>query len=366
MFGRDKKTLEITISNKTIIRIIAFIVGTGLVIRIFENMVHPLTLIFVSFFLALALNPAVMKVASKLKNQNRTQATAIAYFSVVTLLIVFFSLVLPPLVKQTADFISDIPQTISELKTDEGFLGNTVRRYELETQVNQFANEWARDLTSVSNSTVSFANRVVSNLISIIIVLVLTFMMLVEGPRWLAAFWRQYPEKKRAHAQKIANKMYLVVTNYVNGQVIVAAVGAIFSIVALFIATTLFGVTSINPVALGGIIFLFTLIPTIGTILGASIVVLFCLFASIPLAITMAIFFIVYQQIENVTIQPYIQSKANELSIMVVFIAALLGIGFGGVLGAFIAIPIAGCIKVFIDDYLARQDSPESKKTKSS
>ena len=50
MFARNKKAQEITISNRTIVRILFFIVLTGLIIRIFENMVHPLTLIFVSFF----------------------------------------------------------------------------------------------------------------------------------------------------------------------------------------------------------------------------------------------------------------------------------------------------------------------------
>jgi len=66
----------------------------------------------------------------------------------------------------------------------------------------------------------------------------------------------------------------------------------------------------------------------------------------------MAAYFIVYQQIENATIQPYIQSKGNELTPMLVFIAAILGVGVGGILGAFVAIPVAGCLKILADDYV--------------
>jgi predicted PurR-regulated permease PerM len=149
--------------------------------------------------------------------------------------------------------------------------------------------------------------------------------------------------------------MYRVVTGYVNGQFLVATIGATFAVVALTISTTVFNVDTINPIAFGGIVFLLGLIPTIGVIISTAIVVIFSSFASIPLAITMLVYFIVYQQIENATIQPYIQSRANELTPLVVFSAAIIGIGFAGILGAIIAIPIAGCIKVLFDDFVERK-----------
>ena len=93
----------------------------------------------------------------------------------------------------------------------------------------------------------------------------------------------------------------------------------------------------------------------IGTLIGATIVVSVSLLSSLPLAIIMLAFFIVYQQIENVTIQPYIQSKKSELTPLLVFIAAILGIGFGGLLGAFIAIPVAACLRIVIIDYYQRK-----------
>jgi predicted PurR-regulated permease PerM len=145
--------------------------------------------------------------------------------------------------------------------------------------------------------------------------------------------------------------MYVLVTRFVNAQVIVALISAIFSAIALTIASSALNV-SVNVVALAGMVALFGIIPTIGNILAATIVALACLFTSAPLAIIMLIYFIVYQQIENVTVQPYIQSRNNELTPMLVFIAALLGIGFGGLLGGFVAIPAAGCIKILLEDYL--------------
>ncbi len=361
MFKRKEKSLEVTISNRTIIRLLLWVLGTTLLVSFVRNAIHPITLIFVSFFLTLALNPAVHWVASKLKSGSRVRATALAYLTVVIVLFGFLAMVLPPLVSQTTHFIGEVPDILREQTESPGVFGDMVRRYNLDDQVSQFASNWADDFSSISNGAVSLANRIVSNLISIVTVFVLTFMMLVDGPNLLNAFWKRYPSSRRKHDQMIAHKMYKVVTGYVNGQVLVAAIGATIATIALIIATSIFDVDGVNAIALGGIIFLFALIPTIGTILGSVIVVLFCLFASLPLAITMGIFFIVYQQIENVSIQPYIQSRSNELSPLIVFMSAILGIGFGGALGAFVAIPVAGCIKVLLEDYLDTQAKKAGK-----
>ena len=352
MYDRKKNVKEITVSNRTILRLISFVLGAVLLVEFFERIAHPLTLIFMSFFLALALNPAVTAVSRRLKSKSRTRATTIAYVSVVTVLIGFLSLILPPLIGQTTDFMSDIPQTLRDLKEDNGVVGDLIRDNDLEEQVTQLANNWARDFSSSGTQAVSLANRVVSNLISIVTVMILTFMMLIEGPKWLKAFWTKYPKERRKRTKEVVYEMYLVVTNYVYGQVVVAAIGAGFAIATLFITTAIFDVSSVNAIALGGVVFLFSLIPMFGASLAALIVILFCLFASVPLALFMAAYFIVYQQIENATIQPYIQSKGNELTPMLVFIAAILGVGVGGILGAFVAIPVAGCLKILADDYV--------------
>jgi len=356
MLGRRKKTeVEITISNRTIVRVILFLLGTVLALRLVDNMRHPLTLIFVSFFLSLALNPIVTKLSNMLKNKSRVRATAMAYGAVVTVLVAFIVLIVPPLISQTTEFIREVPKTLSDLEDQDSSLGRLVRRYNLEEQIQNFANDWSRNLGSVQGPVVTTANRIFSNIISIITVFVLTFMMLVEGPRWLKSVWKHVPEYRRSHDKEIALKMYRVVTSYVNGQVLVAAIGASFAMVALVIASSIINV-SINAVALAGIVFLFALIPTIGTILSALIVAMFSLFASPTLAIVMIVYFVIYQQIENATIQPMIQSKGNDLTPMLVFIAAVLGIGLGGVLGGFLAIPLAGCAKILFDDWIEDRD----------
>lgn len=351
MFRRHQEELHISISNRTIFRIIAFGVGTYLIFSFFDSIRHPLTLIFVSFFLALALNPAVGFVTRKLKSKSRVRGTAAAYIVVISILIGFFILVVPPIFKQSSTFIRDFPNKITNLETQNSSVGRLVRRYELSTQLNKIADEWASNISSSSGPVLTTANRVLSGVVSVITVLVLTFMMLIEGPGWASSFIAQLPTHRQKRARNLMIRMYGMVTSFVNAQVLIAFIAGCFAVIALTIAGRVFDV-NINPVALGAIVALFGIIPTIGNIISAVIVCLACLFSSVPLAVAMLIYFIVYQQIENATLQPYIQSRNNDLSPMLIFIAAIVGIGFGGLLGGFVAIPAAGCIKILLVDYL--------------
>lgn len=350
----------INIDSFTVLRILLLVIAGLAAITFFKNVAHSLTLIFISFFLALALNPAVSKIAGLLKSGSRVRATGVAYLAVIAVLAAFVTFVIPPLVKQTVDFIKEVPASIQDYKNEDSPLNDFVERYNLEQQVDNFSKDFGNRFDNIGGPVLSTAGKIGSTVVSVITVLVLTFMMLVEGPAWLQRFWGVHPSAKRAHRKELAYKMYRVVTNYVNGQVFIAALGGIFASIALFIFSQIFD-APVNAVALGGIIALFALLPMIGTILGSVIVVLACLLVSVPLAIAAAIYFVIYQQIENVTIQPYIQARGNNLTPLMVFVAALLGVGFGGFLGAVVAIPVAGCIKILADDYFANRSNRDLK-----
>jgi predicted PurR-regulated permease PerM len=145
------------------------------------------------------------------------------------------------------------------------------------------------------------------------------------------------------------------------GQVALAITGAFFAFVALTIASDATNVT-INAVALAGIVAVFALIPMFGTLLSSIIVVLVCALSSVSLAVIMLIYFIIYQQIENHTFQPFVQSRLSQLTPLTVFVAALLGVGFGGILGAIVAVPIASAVKILLEEYVSKhQQQPEAK-----
>lgn len=357
---RETRRVSISIDTKTMLKGVGIIIATFLFLNALKILVRPLTLISIAFFLALALNPAVELFTNKLQIKSRVKSTALTFIVFVFIIISFLSAMLPSLVSQTISFVQDVPATIQNYKTQDTSVSRFIERYKLQDDIDNMTNEFSHRFSDISKPTLSAANTVGSTVVSTLAVFVMTFMMLIEGPKWLGRFWQIQPKNKREERKAIAQRLYRTVTGYVTGQVSVAVVGAIFAFFALIITSQIFH-ASVNAVALALIIALFALLPLIGTTLGASIVVLFTLFVSVPMAITMAIFFVVYQQIENITIQPYIQSKTNDLTPLIVFVAALLGVSIGGILGALFAIPIAGCIKVLVESYFSKKSASNIK-----
>jgi predicted PurR-regulated permease PerM len=263
-------------------------------------------------------------------------------------------LVTPPLVNQTREFISNIPQNIQHFQNQDSRLSRTVQKFHLDKKINQTASDFSSNYSNFGGKLLDTGKRVLEAVASIFAVLVMTFMMLVEGPKWFELYFNSLPERKRSRQKKIATKMYKAVTGYVNGQVIIAAIAGTLAFLTLEIAGQILGVPS-NAVALGGIVFVFGIIPLFGNPIAATIVVLVSLLNSVTLAAIMAIYFVIYFFIENHTFQPYVQSRLNDLTPLMVFIAALIGVAFGGILGAIVAIPAASTVKILAEDYYERR-----------
>lgn len=343
----------VSISNRTIVKIILILIVTYLSLKLFVKAHHIFELIFLSFVFAIALNPAVSKISKWLRIKSRGVATAIAYVVVIGILSYVLILVTPSLTKQTIDYAKNLPATISNLQNPHTEAGRLIRKYHLTGQVSNIEQYTKSHTTNLHIPVISTASKIGNVLESIVIVFVLTFMMLSEGPRWLNAYLRLSFGKKDWHA-RLAKKMNQIVSGYINGQILLALIGALFTFATLAIASSVLNV-QINALALTVIIFFTGLIPLFGHIIGGIIVVLACLFVSWPLALIVGIAIFVYVQIESITFQPYIQSKYNEITPLLVFVSALIGISAGGIFGAFIAIPVAGCIKVAFEEFLVQR-----------
>jgi predicted PurR-regulated permease PerM len=353
----DMKT-KIDIDTRTFVRFWLVVLGLGFAVLAIYHALPALMIIGISFFLALALNAPVSRLARFLPGRSRVAATAIAYVAVILLLGAVILLVVPPIVQQTAKLLENVPTVVESVTNQTAGLGGIVEQYNLQPQLDAAVNSirenaagWA---SNVGQSVISGIGSVFSFFAALLLVLVLTFLMLIEGPKWMERLWRLYQNRTRMEShRRVLDRMYNVVTGYVTGQLTVSALGATFAGLAVFILSFIFPVVPASlAMPTAAVTFVMSLIPMFGATIGGVIITALLAFNSIPAAIIYAIFFIVYQQIENNFISPHIQSRRIELSALAVLAAVTIGLYTFGVVGGIIAIPIAGCIRVLLDEYL--------------
>lgn len=360
--------VKIEIDTKTFVRFWLVVIGFAFAILAIYSAMNALIIIGTALFLALALNKPVNKLASFLPGQSRVGGTAIAFVIVVLLIGTVIFLVVPPIIQQSARFISTIPTLVDNASVHWDGLSHFVARYHLESQVNDAVESIKSSSTawaaSIGSNFVSSVGSIFGLIASTILVLVLAFLMLVEAPAWLQRLWSIYNDPERMqHHHDLAKKMYNVVTGYVSGQLAVSSIGAAFAGLTVFILSLIFpavpGNLALPTVA---ITFLLSLIPMFGATIGGTLITILLLMNDVTAAVIFVVYFVVYQQIENNFIAPTVQAKAVELSALAILTSVTIGLYVFGLPGGIISIPIAGCIKVLLEDYLMRKRAARQAK----
>lgn len=330
-------------------KVLVLVVAVVLGLMAISEARHALTLIFVAFFLALALNAPVQWLAQHLPGKrkgSRTLATSVSFLIVLVMLTGFILSIVPPLLRQTGNFIQNAPALVEQARNPDTSLGKFVNRYNLDDDIDKLSGQLSERLGDIGTTAVSSFGRLTGSVISILTVLVLTFMMLIEGPRWIRFSRDVIPDDHHARADRLAGDMYRVIKGYVNGQVLLALLAALLILPVLLIVDVSY------PAAMIVIVFVAGLIPLVGHTIGAIIVSTVALFTSPWAALIVLGYYILYQQIENYVVQPKVQANSTNMSPLLVFASVIVGVSFGGLLGGLVAIPVAGCIRIALLDYL--------------
>ena len=184
------------------------------------------------------------------------------------------------------------------------------------------------------------------------IVIVLTLYFLASLKTTKAALYHLAPASRRDRVSRLGDRVVRSVGGYVSGAFIVAMCAGISSLIFLFVVGL-----SQYAVALAFVVALLDVIPMIGATIGAVIVTAIAFADDLKIGIACAIFYIVYQQVENYVIYPRVMSKSVDVPGAVTVIAALIGAALLGVVGALLAIPTAASILMLTREvWVRRQD----------
>lgn len=362
--------VKIAIDTKTMIRFWLVVIGFILAGLAIYKAQTGLMIIGISIFMAIALNAPVSILSHRLPGKSRVAATALSYVAIVVLLGTIITLVVPPVLEQTAKFTQAVPTVVDGVIGRWEALSDVLKKYGLESSLNEALVSLQSTATNLASNLGKLAVGSIGSLLefftALILVLVLTFLLLMEGPAWIKKYlsFVTNPEKREKQA-RVLKRIYGVITGYVNGQLTVSAIGALAAGTMTFILSLLFIDIPSNlsaPVAV--ITFTLSLIPMFGAAIAGAIAAVVLAMNSVAAAIIYVVFFVIYQQVENNFISPVVQGKKISLSALVILIAVTIGVYMFGIVGGIIAIPVAGTIQVLLDEYYLGNKKIVKKTTK--
>ena len=352
--------VKIEIDTKTLIRFWLVIFGFITIAGAIWLAKDVLIMIIIAAFLALALNAPVARITKILpgSNKNRVAATAVAYLTIVLIFGGLISLLTPIITDQVKHFSKDLPQIVQNYTGES----SGVRRFIVENHLEGMISQAVDSITRSINSSISkigdlfFGSiaSIVGWIISLFMILAMAFLMLVEGPDLINRLFKVFYTDKvlEKDHRRILSRMYGTVSGYVSSIVTICSISATCGSIATLILALIFGfpISLIAPVAV--LLFVFGMIPMVGaTIAGLLSAVILGL--NVPTAgLFFLIYFLIYQQIENNVISPMIQARNNQLSALIIFVALTIGVYAFGLLGALLAIPLAACAKILLQENL--------------
>ena len=272
-----------------------------------------------------------------LQRAARGLAIGLVYLLVVAVLVGFFSVFVPVLIEQgkalweTRDTIWEYIYQLGEDVVEQYRLLPEQVRVQVDENLNKFGEQVGRIVQQAVGGTAVVISYTFSLVLAILIIPFWTFYMLLDSKKLSQTFVRSIPISIRDDVLKVVTLVDAVFASYLRGQLFLALIiGAI--------STIFFGIAGVQfALILGVISGLFELIPNIGPILGAIPAILVALAQNPTLALVVAIYAVVIQQIENIFITPRVLGRSVQLHPVLVMVVLVIGSELGGLLGLFLA-----------------------------
>jgi predicted PurR-regulated permease PerM len=203
-------------------------------------------------------------------------------------------------------------------------------------------------LLGQAGNAVTIGLTALTTLLQVVLMFIVAFLLALDAPALRRSLRRLVPNDYRTDFDQIWRKLRVMLYAYVRGQLIVAALIGLLSGIACF------ALGLADPLALGLIAGVTALIPYLGPFIGAIPAVLVGLAASPSKALLVAL---VYFLISNVILNfvyPKVMGDAVRLPPVLIIVAFIAGFSWAGILGMFVAVPIAATLRILFDHIYPR------------
>jgi predicted PurR-regulated permease PerM len=307
-----------------------------------------LMLLYVSALFAVVLTPVVRSTSGlRIGRWQPFKGSAILFLllAVAAALTAFGFLALPPVIRDLQEFGREMPTRLPDLleKFKKIPFADQLNTAEISSRVQDFASQAA---TYLLLSIRDWAG----NLFDIVMGLILTVYFILEGDqayRWFLSF---FPPESRDRLDKSLRRAEIRMGKWLLGQ------GSLMLILGVASTAVYLSLHVRYAYALGFLTGLLNIIPVLGAAICIALALLVAAIDSWGRVLGIAVFYLVYLQVENSYLTPRIMKSSVNLPGLAILVALLLGFALEGVPGALVSVPTAVLVAVLLDEYLVHKD----------
>jgi len=329
---------------RTILATIGLILATVVAVLLVMRVEQVLVWMLIALFFTVAIYPVVNFVQRRMTWCRRSLATLVVFLVVVLVLGGLLTAFAVPLASEGSDLAGQLPTIIGDARAGRGPVGDLLERTNAlqlvqnnEARIREFA-------TGLGTPALNLLRGIGTGIVAAVTIFVLSYLAVLEGPKVVEGTLALFPPQRAERIRRVTRDCAKTVTGYISGNLLISAICGILT----------YAVLKFSGVGFAALIALFVaiadLIPLVGATLGAVVASIAAFLHSVPAGIAVVIFFIIYQQLENHLLQPIIFARTVKLNPLAVLIAILLATELAGILGALLAIPVAGIIQVVLRD----------------
>ncbi|GAB1694951.1 AI-2E family transporter [Krasilnikovia sp. M28-CT-15] len=344
------------VDNRTIARytmvVIGLVLATVLLLLLVYQTRQVLTWIVIAAFFAVALHPAVSWVERRARWCRRWLATLIVFLLAFAFIGALITVFVVPLAREGAQLAADLPKLITDVRAGRGPIGGMAQRFHVLDYLQSHSEQLRGYAAGLGAPTLAVLRSAATSVAAAVTIFVLAYLMVLEAPKVVDGFVGLFTPQRAVRIRRVGGDCAKTVTGYLTGNLLISVICGLLT----------YAVLAILGVPFAGLIALFVgladLIPLVGATLGALVGVAAAFTQSVTAGIVVIVFFVVYQQVENHLLQPLIFARTVKLNPLTVLLAILIGVNLAGILGALLAIPVAGIIQIIARDI--RRGPPEA------
>jgi predicted PurR-regulated permease PerM len=345
------RRLTISLSQRTLWLAAGVVLASLVLVLLVAQAFSALLLIFLAITLAETIRPLVARL-ERLR-VPRPLGAVLIYLVLVALFVGIGWLLLTPLVAQINELVRDLPRYLAQAqKWAEEAQQALAANEPLNAIIDGLAAQLTTSLQSALPDLLRFPLTLLSGafggLLSVVIVITMSIFWLMSAGKLREFVLSLIPEALRARGGVVFTELGQTLGGWVRGTLVAML------LIGLLVGLGLWLLGVPEALLLGIFAGLTEVIPYIGPWISGAVAALVALVAVDPLkALQVAILFILVYQVESNLVRPLVMSWAVKVDPLLVLIAVVVGAEALGLIGAVIALPVAGMLQVITQRLVA-------------